>query len=77
MVLTQGGKLIAIGTVFGIIGAAVIGRVLAAQVAGVAAIDLPVIVGSVVALVAAALIATWLPARRAGRTDPMIALRAE
>jgi predicted permease len=77
MVLTQGGKLIAIGTAFGIVGAVVIGRVLAAQVQGVAAIDPAVIAGSVLALVAAALIATWLPARRAGRTDPMIALRSE
>jgi predicted permease len=77
MVLTQGGKLIAIGTAFGVIGAAGIGRVLAAQVPGVAAVDTAVIAGSVVALGAAALLATWLPARRAGRTDPMIALRSE
>jgi putative ABC transport system permease protein len=77
MVLTQGGKLIAIGVAFGIVGAAVIGRVLAAQVPGVAAIDTAVIAGSVVALAAAALIATWLPARRAGRTDPMITLRSD
>jgi predicted permease len=77
MVVLQGGKLIAVGAVFGIIGAAVIGRVLASQVPGVAAVDPAVIAGSVVALAVAALIATWLPARRAGRTDPMVALRAE
>jgi predicted permease len=77
MVLTQGGKLIAIGIAFGVVGAAAIGRVLAAQVNGVSALDPVVLAGAVVALVAAALIASWLPARRAARTDPMLALRAE
>jgi predicted permease len=77
MVLRQGGKLIVIGTAFGIVGAAVIGRVLAAQVQGMSAIDPAVIAGAVVALAASALLASWLPARRASRTDPMIALRAE
>jgi ABC-type antimicrobial peptide transport system permease subunit len=77
MVLVQGGKLIAIGTAFGVVGAAAIGRVLAAQVNGVSALDPAVLAGAVVALVAAALVASWLPARRAARTDPMLALRAE
>ena len=69
--------LIAIGTAFGVVGAAAIGRALAAQVPGVSALDPAVIAGATVALVAAAVFASWLPARRASRTDPMLALRAE
>jgi ABC-type lipoprotein release transport system permease subunit len=43
----------------------------------VSAFDPGVLLGAVLALAAAALIASWLPARRAGNTDPLIALRAE
>jgi predicted permease len=77
MVVTQGGKLVAIGSVLGLAGAAVVGRVLAAQMRTVSALDPAVLTGAVVAVAAAALIASWLPARRAGNTDPTIALRAE
>ena len=77
MVLAQGGKLIAIGSAIGLVGAAVIGRVLASQIRSVSAFDPAVLVGAVLVLAAAALIASWLPARRAGNTDPLIALRAE
>jgi predicted permease len=77
MVLAQGGKLIAIGSALGLAGAAAIGRVLASQVRTVSAFDPAVLVGAVLALAAAALLASWLPARRAGNTDPMSALRTE
>jgi putative ABC transport system permease protein len=77
MVVTQGGQLVAIGSVLGLAGAIAIGRVLASQVRTVSAFDPMVLAGAALALAAAALIASWLPARRAGRTDPMIALRAE
>jgi putative ABC transport system permease protein len=77
MVLAHGGKLIAIGMAFGIVGAAAVGRVLAAQVHGVKALDPAVLAAAVLALAAAALIASWLPARRAGNTDPLVALRTE
>jgi len=77
LVLTQGGKLIALGSALGLIGAAGLGRVLASQLRTVSALDPAVLVGAVLALAGAALVASWLPARRAGNTDPMIALRAE
>jgi predicted permease len=77
MVLGEGGKLIAIGIAFGLVGAAVIGRALASQVRGVSALDPAVLATAVLALGIAALIASWLPAHRASRADPMLALRAE
>jgi ABC-type antimicrobial peptide transport system permease subunit len=77
LVLTQGGKLIALGSALGLIGAAGVGRVLASQLRTVSALDPAVLAGAVLALAGAALVASWLPARRAGNTDPMIALRAE
>jgi predicted permease len=77
MVLAQGGKLIAIGSALGLVGAGVIGRVLASQVRTVSAFDPAVLLGAVLALAAAALLASWLPARRAGNTDPIVALRTE
>jgi predicted permease len=77
LVLTQGGTLIAVGSVLGLIGAAGLGRVLASQLRTVSAFDPTVFAAAVVALAGAAFIASWLPARRAGNTDPMIALRAE
>jgi ABC-type antimicrobial peptide transport system permease subunit len=77
MVLGQGGRLIALGCALGVGGAAVLGRVLASQLQVVSALDPAVLGGAVAALAGAALLASWLPARRAGRTDPMIALRSE
>ena len=73
----QGGKLIAIGSALGLAGAAAIGRVLASQIRTVSALDPAVLAAAVLALGVAALFASWLPARRAGATDPMVALRAE
>jgi hypothetical protein len=77
MVLAQGGKLIGIGSALGLIGAAAIGRVLASQIRTVSALDPAVLAAAVLVLAIAALVASWLPARRAGNTDPMIALRTE
>jgi putative ABC transport system permease protein len=77
MVLAQGGKLIAIGSGLGLVGAAAIGRVLASQIRTVSALDPAVLAAAVLALGVAALFASWLPARRAGNTDPMVALRTQ
>jgi putative ABC transport system permease protein len=39
--------------------------------------DPSVIIGAVVAIAVSALLAAWVPARRAARTDPMVALKSE
>jgi predicted permease len=77
MVLAQGGRLIVIGAAIGVAGAVGLGEALAAQIRNVSAIDPAVLAISVASLAAAALLASWIPARRAARVDPMRALREE
>jgi predicted permease len=77
MILSQGGRLIAIGFVLGTLGAVVLGRLLSAQLFGVASFDAGVLAITFAGLGAAAFVASWLPARRASRVDPMSALREE
>jgi predicted permease len=77
MILRQGGTLIAIGLSVGVIGALALGRVLSSQLERVGSFDAAVLALTVVGLGGAALVASWLPARRASRFDPMDALRSE
>jgi predicted permease len=77
MVMRQGARMIVAGLVLGVAGALVVGRVLAARIPEVAAADPVVLAVSVVALACAALLASWLPARRAARVDPLQALRQD
>jgi predicted permease len=77
MVLQQGGKLIVIGLVLGIAGALALGRLLASQLERVGSFDATVLALTVVGLGGAAFLASWLPARRAARVDPLEALRSE
>lgn len=77
MILRHGGKLTAIGLVIGFAGALVLGRAMSSQIYEVSAMDPTVFAVSLAGLAAAALLASWLPARRASRIDPMQALRDE
>ena len=75
LVLRQGGSLALIGIVVGGIGALFVTRLLKGLVYGVSTTD-PIAFGAVIALLGAvALLASWLPARRASRVDPMDVLR--
>ena len=77
MVMVDAAKLAALGVAIGLAGALVGARLLASQLYGVGARD-PLTYAAMSALLAAvALAASWLPARRAARVDPMIALRTE
>jgi ABC-type lipoprotein release transport system permease subunit len=44
---------------------------------GIGALDPLALLGGVVVLAASALVATWMPARRGTRVDPMVTMRAE
>jgi ABC-type antimicrobial peptide transport system permease subunit len=77
LVLRDGLRLTLIGLVVGLLISFGLTRLLAAQLYEVSATD-PVIFGGVALfLVAMATFACWLPARRAARIDPLVALRAE
>jgi predicted permease len=76
-VLTPGVRLAAIGTLAGLALAALLARLLGGVVLGVSA-DQPVVyVTTALALLAVAAVATFVPARRAMRLDPVAALRQE
>lgn len=74
LVLREGGLIVALGTVFGLAGAFVLRQSIQAQLYEVGAMDPRVVAMVAVVLIAVALVACLLPARRAARTDPMIAL---
>lgn len=76
MVLRGGLRLAVIGTVLGMTGASLGSRLLGQFLYGVGALD-PVTFAVVpVVVLAATLLACWLPARRAARAEPVVALRA-
>ncbi len=77
MMLGQGMRLLGGGLVLGFVGAFALSRVIRSLLFGVSAND-PLIYGAVtLLLVCAALLACWIPARRASRINPMVTLRAE
>lgn len=75
LVLGQGARLTAAGLAVGMAAALALTRVLSAQLYGVAATDLMAFAAVLPVLGAVALLATWLPARRAVRLDPLEAMR--
>ena len=77
MVLTRAMLLITLGLGLGVAGALVVGRAMSTLLFGVSPQD-PVTLLAVVSLLAGvAFLASYLPARRATRVDPMVALRAD
>jgi putative ABC transport system permease protein len=77
MILAQGLKPVAIGSVAGLIASLALGRVLSSLLYGVTATDPATFAVVVLLLSLAALLACWLPARRATKVDPIVALRRE
>ena len=77
LVVGQGMSLIAIGIAIGLFGAVAAGRALMSLLYNVGAIDAGAVVLAVLSLVVVALIACCVPARRATRVDPIVALRTE
>src|SRR6266850_233920 len=77
LVLREGFELVVLGLVLGLAGALSLHKAVASEIYGVRPLD-PLILASVMALLAiVALVACAVPARRAMRVDPMVALRYE
>jgi ABC-type antimicrobial peptide transport system permease subunit len=77
MVLSQGLWLTLIGTALGAAASVASVRVLRAWMYEMSVYDAPTFAAVAALLCIVALCASWLPARRASRTDPLTALRAE
>ena len=73
----QGLRLTLIGSAIGFGIAVALSRVMESAILGTAAIDAPLLIGFSGLLIATALVAGYLPARRAATIDPITALRAE
>jgi ABC-type lipoprotein release transport system permease subunit len=77
LVLDQGARLAALGMVLGMATALAVGRFLRSLLFEVSVVDPRTLVAVPVLLAAMALLACWIPARRAVRMDPVAAIRAE
>ena len=77
LVIKQGLKLTALGVVVGMIGAWGLSRLMASLLFGVTPTDAVTLVAVVATLGLVALIACYVPARRATKVDPLVALREE
>jgi predicted permease len=77
LVVRQGMELAAIGILAGLVGAAVLTRVMASMLFGVSTTDAIIFVSVPALLAAVAFAATLIPAWRTTRVDPMVALREE
>ncbi len=77
MVLRQGLELTIAGSVLGLIGAALLTRVMASLLFGVSTTDAATFAAVPLVLIATAMVASYIPALRATRVDPVVALRDE
>ena len=77
LVLGRGAVLVGAGLVVGLVAALAVAGVMRALIVGIDPRDPLTFIATAVALGAVALFATWLPARRATRIDPLVALRTE
>src|SRR5213595_1069919 len=77
LIMREGSVMLLSGLALGLVLAAATGKILSGILFEVGAFDPPAFASAFVVLTAATLLATWLPARRATRINPMVALRTE
>jgi len=77
MVMKQGLRMALFGVVLGVAAALALTRLMSSMLTGVSASDPETFIGVACALIFVALGACWIPARRATRVDPLVALRYE
>ncbi|MBO0719343.1 MAG: FtsX-like permease family protein, partial [Blastocatellia bacterium] len=77
LVIGRGMKLASIGVAVGLIGSLALSRLMKNLLLGVGEVDPPTVTVITLSLVGVALVACWIPARRATKVDPLIALRFE
>jgi ABC-type antimicrobial peptide transport system permease subunit len=75
MVLMEGGVLLGIGLVLGVIGSLLATRLIQGLLFGVTPTDPVTLAGVAIAMAAVGVAACWLPARRAAKVDPAVAIR--
>ena len=76
MVVRQGAKVVLVGVIAGLLGAFLLTRLMSALLYGVEALDVVTFAVVTIGLALVALVASYLPARRAASVDPVTALRA-
>jgi predicted permease len=77
MVVTQGARVVALGVGIGIVVAILATRALGSLLFGVQAVDATTFIGMSLAMLGIGLLASYVPARRASRVDPIESLRAD
>jgi putative ABC transport system permease protein len=77
MTVKQGLKLVGVGMIIGLAAALLLTRVLASLLFGISATDPITFIGISLVLLGAAILASYVPALRATKVDPIIALRAQ
>jgi len=77
LIMREGSVMLLSGLALGLLLAAATGKILSGILFEVGAFDPPAFASAFTVLAAATLLATWLPARRATRINPMVALRTE
>jgi putative ABC transport system permease protein len=77
LVLKQGLKMVMIGIIPGLLASIALGRLLASRIHGLSPIEPLILLGVVLLFSTVALLACYIPAHRATRVDPMVALKYE
>jgi ABC-type lipoprotein release transport system permease subunit len=77
LIMIRGVVLVGVGALVGVVASIAFSRLLESLLFGITPNNIATLVGVSVGLIAIALVACWIPARRATRVDPLVALRYE